>query len=71
VLEPRGPALRTMASLQAMLNEKAAVYRKLADYSIYLQQTLSSLARKNRILYEDERFVVFEINDRPVSLTSP
>jgi hypothetical protein len=71
VLEHSGPTITTLAGLQAMLQAKAVVYRKLADYSIYTRQTLASLARKNRILYEDERFMVFEINDRPVSSTRP
>jgi hypothetical protein len=67
VFEGRGPAVPTMAQLQDLLVQKSAVYRKIGFYSIYVRQTLTSLARKSPVLYADERFVVFDINDRTLN----
>jgi hypothetical protein len=64
VFEGRGPAVPAMIELRSMLAEKPAVYRKIGFYSIYVRQTLTSLALKSPVLYADERFVVYDINDR-------
>ena len=68
VLEKRGYGVVELDDLAAMKKSRLAIYQKLADFGAYLRTHLDELARRGRVLYSDERMLIFELGPgRPPS----
>jgi len=65
LMETNGYAIGRVDRWNAMMKSRFAVYQKLGDFGIYLRQTLLTLAQRNSVRYADDRFLLFELKDRP------
>jgi hypothetical protein len=61
VLEKKGYGVVELSDLAQMQSYRQAMYKRLADYGIYLRQNLGGLAARGRIVHSDERMLVFEL----------
>ena len=65
LMETNSYALRRLERLQALSKSHFVVDKKMADFGIYLHQTLLAMAQRNSACYADGRMLLFELKDRP------
>jgi len=61
VLEKKGYGVVELSDLAQMQRYRQAIYKKLADFGTYLRVGLDGLAARGKIVYSDERMLVFEL----------
>ena len=69
MLEVRGFAVKDVANLKRLLQADHSVYRKLADYGIYMRETLQQLARSSRIIHVDGTVLLYDLEGIPSDMT--
>ncbi|EEF59963.1 hypothetical protein [Pedosphaera parvula] len=67
LMETDGYAVPKSGYLEGCRRSRFTVDQKIGDFGLYLRQTLLELSRRNRICYSDDRMVLYELKDSPVS----
>jgi len=68
IMETNGYGVVRPATITRMQQSPLALYRMIGDYGAYLRASLDELATRGKVLYSDQRMVVFQLNDGVESL---
>lgn len=71
ILEVNGHGEPEISGLAMMRRSRSAIFRKIGDFGVYLRVTLDRLAARGRVLFADERMLIFEIGRGPVAGKAP
>jgi hypothetical protein len=61
VLEKKGYGVVELSDLAQMQRYPQTIYKKLADFGTYLRLGLDELAARGKIIYSDDRMLIFEL----------
>lgn len=66
LFEKKGYGVSEMAELKELQRSRNVLNRRLGEFGVYLRGSLDSLASRGKILYSDERMLLFELHpDNP------